>query len=370
MSRSKRICFALIMTLACIGNYWASADESAIVTAIRYYEKKKYQLALRILEEIIAKDPNDVEAINNRGLNKFALGDYTAARNDYNKVLSINPRHAKAINNLGFLKFRLGDVAAAMADYEKALSINPRLAKAYNNRGVARYSLGEKQAAIADYDIAIGIDSTLSEAFLNRGTAYYGLGNIENARKDYNQAVVIDPDYAEAYFGRGLTRYAVKDKIGACSDWNTAFALGFTKDAQVINNICLPEHADLNQELNPPDLSWVSRLRILTEKNKSEVRPQYMDVINKVVTLLKAYPAIRLEIQGHADSVNLGTDKDLNRKLSQKRAEAVKAAIAKQDIESDRMVAVGYGDARPIESNATEDGRIQNRRIEFVIIKN
>lgn len=369
MSRNQRILLILILILAIIGNYWASAEESAIVTAIRYYEKKKYQLALIILEEIIAKDPTDVEAINNRGLNKFALGDYAAARNDYNRVLAINPRHAKAINNLGFLKYTLGDVTAAMADYERALSINPRLAKAYNNRGVAKYSLGEKEAALADYNTAIGIDSTLAEAFLNRGTAYYNWRNIENARRDYNQAVVIDSEYAEAYFGRGLTKYAVKDKIGACSDWNMAYALGFIKDAQVINNICLPERADLNQDLNPPDLRWVSRLRILTEKNKSDVRPQYMDVINKVATLLKAYPGITLEIQGHADSVNLGPDKEFNRKLSQKRADAVKAAIVKQNVEAKRMVAIGYGALQPIAPNTTEDGRIQNRRIEFIITK-
>jgi outer membrane protein OmpA-like peptidoglycan-associated protein/lipoprotein NlpI len=369
MYRILLTCLLFVCKLFVIGVCQCFANESAMVSAIKLYEKKKYEKALRLLDSIIAKDPYDVEARNNRGLNYAGLGKFAAARADYEAVLRINPRHAKAINNRGFLHFTMGQIDSAMTDYHHALTINPRLAKAYNNRGVAKFSRMNFDGAVADYDTAIRIDPTLAEAFLNRGTANYSLGKVLDAKNDYHKAVEIDPEYADAYFGRGVTKYALGDKSGACSDWNHSFAMGFTKDADIVNKICLPPRADLKPELNPTDFTWVSRLRILTEKNQSEILPEYMEVIEKVVSMLRAYPGMQVEIQGHADSINRSSDKDLNRKLSLKRADAVKSAIIEAGIATSRLKAVGYGDTRPVEPNDTEEGRAQNRRIEFIITK-
>jgi OOP family OmpA-OmpF porin len=75
-------------------------------------------------------------------------------------------------------------------------------------------------------------------------------------------------------------------------------------------------------------------------------------------------PTIKVEVQGHTDSV--GNDR-FNLKLSQKRAESVKAYLVKQGVSADRMVPKGYGENVPIADNRTKDGRAQNRRVEFVI---
>ncbi|GAB1429687.1 hypothetical protein MASR2M18_05190 [Ignavibacteria bacterium] len=347
----------------------ASAEDDALARAISLYDHKRYEQALKILDSLVAINPDDVEIINNRGLNRFVLGDHAGALADYAKVISINPRHAKAINNRGYVKFSEGNTEAAISDYETALSINPELAKAYNNRGVAKISLRDTLGAIRDYDKALSLDAKLAEAFLNRGTAYYFQGNIIFAQRDYNSAIMIDGDYAEAYFGRGLTEYATGDKIGACSDWNTSFALGYSKEYETINRICLPDNAEDNPELNPADFNWVSRLRILTESGLWEIKPTYMEVIGKVAKLMKAYSMLKIEIQGHADSINRSNDKNLNKKLSQKRAEAVRDILIASGISPKRLSAIGYGESRPVEPNRTEEGREQNRRIEFVIEK-
>ena len=73
-----------------------------------------------------------------------------------------------------------------------------------------------------------------------------------------------------------------------------------------------------------------------------------------------------LEIAGYTDNTG---DAALNLALSQKRAEAVREALIKYGADPDMLVAKGYGEADPIASNDTAEGRLKNRRIEYHVIK-
>ncbi|MFN4025621.1 MAG: OmpA family protein [Hyphomonas sp.] len=73
-----------------------------------------------------------------------------------------------------------------------------------------------------------------------------------------------------------------------------------------------------------------------------------------------------LRVEGHTDSTG---NPDLNDELSQLRAEAVRAAMIDRGVPADRLIAAGYGAARPIGDNATEEGRARNRRIELRIVR-
>ena len=75
-------------------------------------------------------------------------------------------------------------------------------------------------------------------------------------------------------------------------------------------------------------------------------------------------PELNLRIEGHTDST--GSD-EYNQRLSERRAGSVKDFLAGHGIAMDRMVAVGYGENRPVEDNSTKDGRQKNRRVEIVI---
>lgn len=103
---------------------------------------------------------------------------------------------------------------------------------------------------------------------------------------------------------------------------------------------------------------------IFFEFNKATIKSVSFALLNEVAQALKDNPTIKVEIQGHTDSV--GND-NFNLKLSQKRAESVRTYLIKQGIASDRMTAKGYGENVPIADNRTADGRAQNRRVEFVI---
>jgi OOP family OmpA-OmpF porin len=77
---------------------------------------------------------------------------------------------------------------------------------------------------------------------------------------------------------------------------------------------------------------------------------------------MNAHPEARLEIRGHTDSQGPA---NFNLELSQKRAESVRQYMIKGGVDPSRLTAVGVGEEEPIASNATPDGRAQNRRIEF-----
>lgn len=102
---------------------------------------------------------------------------------------------------------------------------------------------------------------------------------------------------------------------------------------------------------------------ITFDVNKAVIRPESMGVLNQVATLMKAHSDLRFDIEGHTD--NTGTA-DANQKLSQSRAEAVRAGLVSLGVEQSRLTATGFGESRPIDTNDTSDGRANNRRVEFV----
>ena len=76
-------------------------------------------------------------------------------------------------------------------------------------------------------------------------------------------------------------------------------------------------------------------------------------------------PTIRIEVGGHTDSDGVSEENEL---LSQARADAVVVSLTSKGVEADRLIARGFGDAQPIASNETGEGKAQNRRIEFLIL--
>lgn len=105
---------------------------------------------------------------------------------------------------------------------------------------------------------------------------------------------------------------------------------------------------------------------VLFMSGSAEIKTQSYPNLDNMVSILKNKPAMEIEIAGHTD--NVGNDK-ANQDLSQRRAEAVKKYLVNHGISESRIVAKGYGESRPVESNDTEDGRAKNRRTEVWVLK-
>ncbi len=104
---------------------------------------------------------------------------------------------------------------------------------------------------------------------------------------------------------------------------------------------------------------------IFFETNKATLKPESTDELERVATLLKDNPGIRLEISGHTD--NVGSYR-ANQKLSEARAKSVVDYLIDQGVNKSRLEYKGYSFTQPVADNNTEEGRAQNRRVEFKVL--
>lgn len=117
------------------------------------------------------------------------------------------------------------------------------------------------------------------------------------------------------------------------------------------------------QDVEVTSTGIVIHQRIYFEHDRAVIRSRSFPILNAVAQVMRDFPDISVEIQGHTDSN--GSD-EYNLNLSQQRAEAVRTYLTQQGISSARMTARGYGETQPIDSNRTAAGRAVNRRVEFV----
>lgn len=103
---------------------------------------------------------------------------------------------------------------------------------------------------------------------------------------------------------------------------------------------------------------------VLFDVNKSELRSGAQYTIDKLAAFLSEYPTRNVLIEGFTDST--GTV-EYNQRLSERRADAVRNAIASRGIDSRRLMTRGYGVAFPVAGNETAEGRQRNRRVEVII---
>jgi OOP family OmpA-OmpF porin len=98
----------------------------------------------------------------------------------------------------------------------------------------------------------------------------------------------------------------------------------------------------------------------------AELTPESEPALNDALTALKEHPDWKIRVEGFTD--NQGSQ-EANLKLSRARAEAVVTWLADHGIDRSSLSAKGYGDARPVASNSTAQGRTKNRRVELVRVQ-
>jgi outer membrane protein OmpA-like peptidoglycan-associated protein len=107
--------------------------------------------------------------------------------------------------------------------------------------------------------------------------------------------------------------------------------------------------------------------KVLFGFDRSDLGANAATNLDKLINVLNKYPDTDIKILGHTD--NKGTD-EYNQGLSERRAISVSGYLKNHGITSGRISTKGMGENDPIASNDTEEGRSQNRRVEFVITAN
>jgi outer membrane protein OmpA-like peptidoglycan-associated protein len=108
----------------------------------------------------------------------------------------------------------------------------------------------------------------------------------------------------------------------------------------------------------------VSMSDVLFDTGKYSLKPGAREKLAKVAGILIAYPGLNIEVGGYTD--NVGGD-DMNQKLSENRAGAVRDYLVEQGVGTNSVTAKGFGNTLPVASNDNASGRQENRRVELVV---
>lgn len=144
---------------------------------------------------------------------------------------------------------------------------------------------------------------------------------------------------------------------------------GFFPVSDNLDATKLDKYTEVKKDLYlvPVEVGEVVRINnVFFDFGKFDLRPESYPDLNRIVSFLKTNATVEIQLLGHTD--NVGKDA-ANLKLSEDRIQSVKAYLVAQGIDATRMSAKGYGKSKPIAANDTEEGRQQNRRVEFTIVK-
>ncbi|MCJ7541207.1 MAG: OmpA family protein [Desulfobacterales bacterium] len=154
--------------------------------------------------------------------------------------------------------------------------------------------------------------------------------------------------------GKTREQQVVKERLAAEKRFNQLFV--------EVQNLFSSDEAEVYKKGN----SLIIRLiAIQFPVGKSVVMPDNYPLLSKIQQSIRTFGEPDVIIEGHTDSTG---SNELNELLSQQRSESVRQyLLANKTLSYDRIVAVGYGSSKPLASNATEEGRAVNRRIDVII---
>ena len=137
-------------------------------------------------------------------------------------------------------------------------------------------------------------------------------------------------------------------------------------------NINIPESSPYFELSNNISLSRIGVGKsivlnfVFFDSDKAVLKKESIIELERVLDLMRTNPKLSIEIAGHTDNVGSET---YNKRLSNERAKSVVNWLMEHSIDKSRMVSKGYGFAKPIETNSTEEGRAKNRRTEFTVLE-
>ena len=198
---------------------------------------------------------------------------------------------------------------------------------------------------------------------LPAGWAVRVLAGIEALSKMSNGSVVVEPDQMIIKGNTGLetakadiTRLLI-DKLGQKS----SFEINVTYVKQLDPIASLPTPEECIAQID----AITNARKILFDPSSATITADTLPIVDDIADVLKKCADLRIQIAGFTDSQGR---EEMNQQLSQERAGAVLVALRQRRIPVSSFEAVGFGEADPIATNETEDGRESNRRIEFSLI--
>ena len=272
-------------------------------------------------KQILAKNPENLQALNSLGMLYTEYGNYAAAKIHFSQVLSFQPENVLALYGQGICEFYSEDFNASTEHLLAALQHAPNFEKHES----AQFVLGLDYDALKKYELSVNllkkagvqtnsvneltrliklglfylrikkfkeavsyfqnaatIDSKNVTTLVNRGSCYFWLGDFNNAKKDFEQAIKLDPKCHEAWSNLGLLNCQLKNNTLAIEELKKAISID-TNNVLYYNSLARAYSALLSdyRDLNPTDsLSHFFKLALKTIDKVLQKDPSNANFIN------------------------------------------------------------------------------------------
>lgn len=187
--------------------------------------------ALPFIEKGVQISPDYTDAKVRLAEVYFKLGKYKETVDVANEVIAKEPKNVSALQFRGSALGASGQTTQAAADFKTILDLDPANVHGMFNLGVAYKESNQLNQAIEIFSKLIVAQPDFPNAYYERGFCYGRMGLFPQAKADMNQSIAFQPEHGASYFFRGRTYEALGDPEAACKDWKKALELG-TMDAE------------------------------------------------------------------------------------------------------------------------------------------
>lgn len=177
-------------------------------------------------DRAIQLNPNNVEALTNRGALFYSQKAYEQAAQDIKKALQLNPKQDAALNNQSLLLAREGQYAQALSYVERAMSAQPRQPYYLNNKAFLLLQLDRLAEAGPLVEESLRLDNTNAWAHRTLGLFHLRQKQPAKALAAFRQAEKLDASVDDLYYYIGTAERAIGNLSGACQAWQRGSAVG------------------------------------------------------------------------------------------------------------------------------------------------
>jgi len=193
--------------------------------ALKHHRNGEWSQAKELYERILEAQPDNYDALQLLGVLASETKNYEASVALIAKAIAINPGHATVHSNLGFALKALGRFAESVQSYLNALKLKPDFADAHLHCGLAYMGMNQQVEAVASFDRVIALRTGDVQAYCNRGVALAKLGQFEEAIAAYQSAISFKPDFPEAYFNWGNALQSLRRHEMAIAAYDQAITI-------------------------------------------------------------------------------------------------------------------------------------------------
>jgi protein O-GlcNAc transferase len=264
--------FRALLVIACAS--FAMAQKPAVETAWQLVAQGKQDQAVKLLREVIQREPRNADARLLLGSLLMESGQRAESIAQLGEAVRLLPKSAEAHNALGEAYNTFGETSKARPEFERAVGLDPRHAQAHLNLAAILLQQGEAQRAVPHLDQAIrlyGRRPDAAQAHYLRAKIYSEDRDAAKAASELQQAVELSPDFAEAWSDLGEARKSLSDTKGALTAFRRSVELGRENpiaqarlgsqllDAGVVHEAV--EHLDEAVRLDPKNQSALNALQ-------------------------------------------------------------------------------------------------------------